>query len=135
MDSEKHLCGGFTLSVDGISIGFIEVTDKVLIEEFSKYGTFEYEDVYSYSEEQLKKLKFLLYNVYEVLKKYENKLLYFSDYGGSADFKAELYNLGNSFTKCTSYFELHYICGALNTLIELYYINRGRDLRVEYYVG
>ena len=135
MDIEKHLCGGFTLSVDGVSIGFIEVTDQFLIEEFTKYGTFEYEDVYSYSEEQLKRLKFSLYNVYEVLKKYENKLLYFSDFGGSKEFRAELYNLGNSFSSCKNYFELHYICGALNVLIELYYINRGRELKVEYYVG
>ena len=135
MNNKKHLCGGFTLSVDGVSIGFIEVTDQFLIEEFTKYGTFEYEDVYSYSEEQLKKLKFLLYNVYEVLKKYENKLLYYSDYGGSTDFKAELYNLGNPFTHCENYFELHCICSTLNVLIELYYINRGRELKVEYYVG
>ena len=38
MDIEKHLCGGFTLSVDGVSIGFIEVTDQFLIEEFTKYS-------------------------------------------------------------------------------------------------
>ena len=135
MSDKEYLCGGFTLSIDGVSIGFIEVTDSFLIEEFSKYGTLEYDDVCSYSEEQLKRLKFSLYNVYEVLKKYENKLLYFSDFGGSKEFRAELYNLGNSFSNCKNYFELLEICKSIDVLIELFFINRGRELKVEYYVG
>lgn len=126
---------GFTLEVDGIGIGFSEFTDQKLIELLPKYGTLEYEDVYSFSEEQIKNLDNLLYEVYEILKEYENVLLYYSDFGCSTNFKAELYGTLSPFKDCTRYDELLYLCKSLEILQEVLYINRGRDIKISLYVG
>lgn len=131
----SNMVCGFTLEVDSTGIGFSEYTDEKLIELLPKYGTMEYEDSYSFSELQIKNLYNALYEVYEILKKYENVLVYYSDFGGSTNFKAELYGTMSPFKDCTRYDELLYLCKSLEVLQEMLYINRGRSIKISLYVG